>query len=277
MSLLTRDERRALIDYLLRLPNSGDAAVRRLLLADLPGNLRDSVEFAAAPAVHIANIITMIDSDAWAVLPDGARPLFTVIENAADMVRGARLESELRGLLGMLRARADGKRAPTPPLQTPEADAPTAVPTTSPATQDDFRYDAFISYSSKDKAWVRGTLLPSLERAGLRVCIDYRDFELGVPSLVNIESAIQQSRKTLLVLTPNWVASQWTDFEGLLVQTLDPAAQRRRILPLLVEPCEIPIRLKLLTYLDLTDPADREAQMPRLIASIRATPAGLGP
>src|SRR5215218_10918054 len=103
MGLLTRDERRTLTEYLLRLPNIGDAAARRLLLADLPQTLRDSIEFANAPAIHIANIVNAVDSDAWAVLPDGARPLFTVMENAADMVRGARLESELRSLLGTLR------------------------------------------------------------------------------------------------------------------------------------------------------------------------------
>jgi hypothetical protein len=32
-----------------------------------------------------------------------------------------------------------------------------------------FDYDVFISYSSQDKAWVRGELLKRLEDSGLRV------------------------------------------------------------------------------------------------------------
>ncbi len=135
--------------------------------------------------------------------------------------------------------------------------------------QDDFRYDAFISYSHKDGDWVRGVLLPRLEGEGLRPCIDYRDFEIGLPSLVNMENAVERSRKTLLVLTPNWLESEWTTFEGLLIQTRDPVGRGRRMLPLLVQPCRLPDRLQMFTYLDLTDPAGFDFQMARLVAAIR--------
>ena len=64
-----------------------------------------------------------------------------------------------------------------------------------------FRYDVFISYSHQDATWVR-QLLPRLEGAGLRVCIDTRDFEIGTPSLINMERAVDHSRHVLLVLTP---------------------------------------------------------------------------
>jgi hypothetical protein len=141
-----------------------------------------------------------------------------------------------------------------------------------PQPQDEFQYNAFISYSHHDNAWVRNVLLPHLEDEGLRVCIDYRNFELGAPSLVNMENAVERSRKTLLVLTPNWVASEWTEFEALLIQTRDPAGRGRRILPLMVQPCELPSRLQVFTYLDLTDPAQFDFQMRRLVAAIRSAP-----
>ena len=140
------------------------------------------------------------------------------------------------------------------------------------AEHDPFHYDAFISYSHKDSVWVRGTLLPRLEREGLRVCIDYRDFEIGVPSLVNMEKAVEQSRKTLLVLTPNWIASDWTAFEALLIQTDDPIGRGQRILPLMVQSCSLPDRLRIFSYLDLTDTADFDFQMQRLVAAIRSSP-----
>jgi hypothetical protein len=153
--------------------------------------------------------------------------------------------------------------------------SPVDTPSDSSQPADGIRYDAFISYSHRDRAWVRNVLLPRLEGEGLRICIDTRDFEVGVPSLVNMENAVNQSRKTLLVLTPNWLSSEWTAFEALLVQTEDPIGRGRRILPLMVQDCQdqLPKRLHMFTYLDLTDPAQLDLQMERLVDAIRAVPS----
>src|SRR5262245_60975667 len=97
------------------------------------------------------------------------------------------------------------------------------------------RYDVFISYHADDQEWVRQTLLPGLERAGLRICVAGRDFAIGVPHLINIEQAIAQSHKTLLVITPRWLADQWRQFEALIVQTTDLDDSRRRVLPLVLQ------------------------------------------
>jgi tetratricopeptide (TPR) repeat protein len=130
-------------------------------------------------------------------------------------------------------------------------------------------FDVFISYSHGDADWVRNWLLPRLESAGLSVCIDFRDFELGLPSIINMENAAQHSAKTLLVLTPNWVQSEWTSFESLLIQTKDPVGTRRRLLPLMRETCTLPDRLGIFTYADFTDLANWDAELARLITSIR--------
>jgi hypothetical protein len=145
--------------------------------------------------------------------------------------------------------------------------------------QNTFDYDVFISYSHRDREWVRNWLLPRLEEAGLRVCVDFRDFEVGVPSLVNMERAVERSRKTLLVLTPNWIESEWTNFEALLVQTEDPSGLRRRILPLMRERCQPPKRIAMLTYADFTAPGRWESELQRLVSSFReeAGPSQAGP
>lgn len=145
--------------------------------------------------------------------------------------------------------------------------------------QNTFDYDVFISYSHRDSEWVRNWLLPRLEEAGLRACIDFRDFEVGVPSLVNMERAAERSRKTLLVLTPNWIESEWTNFEALLVQTGDPSGLRRRILPLMRERCQPPKRIAMLTYADFTAPGRWESELQRLVSSFRegAEPPRAGP
>jgi len=126
-------------------------------------------------------------------------------------------------------------------------------------------HDVFISYSHKDGDWVRSWLLPRLEEAGLRVLIDYRDFEIGRPSLVNMERAIERSQRVLLVLSPNWLAHEWTAFEALLVQSDDPLSSRARILPILFADCDLPKRLAILTYADFRDSGKREEELTRLL------------
>ncbi len=114
----------------------------------------------------------------------------------------------------------------------------------------EFKYDVFISYSHNDETWVVNTLLPALENSGSKVCIDFRDFDAGKPSIVNMEDAVDESRHTLLVLTPNWTGSEWTDFEAILTQTDDPAGRRQKLVPIMLKKCEPPKRVKSLTYVD---------------------------
>jgi len=144
-------------------------------------------------------------------------------------------------------------------------------------SEDTFRYDAFISYSHRDKDWVQGWLLPRLEQAGLRICIDFRDFEPGLPSLVNMENAIERSHKTLIVLTPEWIASEWTTFESLLIQTDDPTGRRQRLIPLLLKPCTLPKRIAMLTYLDFSEASEIESQFARLVATVKPVPGAAAP
>lgn len=149
---------------------------------------------------------------------------------------------------------ATGRGDKRPPVETP--------------TPDQHKYDAFISYSHRDKEWVHGWLLTRLEEAGLRVCVDFRDFEPGASSITEMERAVLQSRKTLLLLTPDYLASEWAEFENILASTLDPAARQRRVIPLLLKRCELPLRIRAVTYLDFTS-LDHEFQLQRLLAAIR--------
>ena len=132
-----------------------------------------------------------------------------------------------------------------------------------------FRYDVFISYSHRNRDWVDGWLVSQLKNAGLKVCIDHEDFEPGAPSITEMERAVLQSRKTVLILTPEYLQSSWAEYENILVQTLDPAAHERRLVPLLFSQCEMPLRLSSLTYLDFTQSAEHGAGLKRLVSVIR--------
>ncbi|MCU0523169.1 MAG: toll/interleukin-1 receptor domain-containing protein [Anaerolineae bacterium] len=138
-----------------------------------------------------------------------------------------------------------------------------------PATPPEFPYDVFISYCHADREWVWNWLIPRLKAEGLALCTDQESFEIGVPSLINMENAVLASRHTLLVLTPAYVGSEWTLYEQILTQTQDPIGLRQRTLPVLREPCELPPRIAMLTYLDLREGADAGRQMERLLNAIR--------
>ena len=71
----------------------------------------------------------------------------------------------------------------------------------------EYKYDVFISYSHKDEEWAVYTLLPALEGAGLKVCIDFRDFMPGKPSRDNMRDVCKESAHTVLVMPPAWMAS----------------------------------------------------------------------
>lgn len=144
-----------------------------------------------------------------------------------------------------------------------------------PATPPEFAYDVFISYSHRDKAWVRGELLPRLESAGLKVCVDYRDFRIGAPIVKEMERAVLTSRRTLLVLTATYLTSAWAEFENLMLQTLDPNNQQFRLIPLITEQVELPLRIRGLNYVDLTQADDLAFLWQRLLDAL-AAPANSG-
>nr|XP_006814081.1 PREDICTED: toll-like receptor 13-like [Saccoglossus kowalevskii] len=82
-------------------------------------------------------------------------------------------------------------------------------------------FDAFVSYNSKDLQWVLHTLVPTLETGDeptFRLCTDYRHFIAGKSIVDNILDSILDSRKTILVLTPNFVTSEWCHFELEMAQ-----------------------------------------------------------
>ncbi|MBI1299805.1 TIR domain-containing protein [bacterium] len=138
-----------------------------------------------------------------------------------------------------------------------------------PAASLSFRYDVYISYSEVDAAWVVDWLLPRLEADGLRVAIDAVTFQPGVPVIEEIERSISESRYVFAVLTPAYVADHWDNFESLLVQHQDPAARLRRLIPLLLEPCEPPARIQLLHWVDMSTPERREDQLRRVLDTVQ--------
>jgi hypothetical protein len=141
---------------------------------------------------------------------------------------------------------------------------------------DTFIYDIFISYSHKDEEWVVNTLLPTLEKAGLKVCVDFRDFVPGKPSRHNMREACKKSAFTLLVITPAWLVSEWTEFESLLTFLHDPSGKRQRTIPILLKKCDLPEDIRIYTYIDFTR-KDREDMEWKRLSKVLGVTADLKP
>ena len=78
----------------------------------------------------------------------------------------------------------------------------------------EFQFDAFIIYSSRDQDWVKQTLLPTLEdKHGLRCCVHYRDFRVGVPFRNNMVESVYKSRKTIAVVSRSFFDSKYCGSE----------------------------------------------------------------
>jgi len=99
-----------------------------------------------------------------------------------------------------------------------------------------FRYHAFISYSHCDSAWVEGKLVPSLEGAGLSLCIHDRDFVPGQWIMDNIINCVEASYKTLFVLSNHFVQSEWCNYELFFAQHRALDAQQDSLVFVLLEP-----------------------------------------
>lgn len=136
------------------------------------------------------------------------------------------------------------------------------------AERSEYLHDVFVSHSQADREWVDEWLLPRLEQAGLRAAVDYRDFVVGMPRIESIERAVENSRRTIVVLTPDWLDSEWNAFEALLLRTMDPAARRRKLLPVLLKPCAPPDLIDSLEKADLTIERHWEKQIKRLTRDI---------
>ena len=75
------------------------------------------------------------------------------------------------------------------------------------------QYHAYIAYNenSEDDAWVLNDLQPNMEQdpEPVQLCIKSRDFVPGHSLIASISENIQHSRNTILVLSPNFVESEW--------------------------------------------------------------------
>jgi hypothetical protein len=165
------------------------------------------------------------------------------------------------------------ERAPLIEL-TDEKISISAVPTAEPASSTDFLYDAYICYVDQepDSTWVWDTLVPKLEQAGLKIAVSGDTDIPGVSLVKNVEQGIQQSKRTVIVLSDAYLADNMAEFENTLGQTMGIQEGTYRLLPIKAMPFDtsrLPTRLSMLTTLDLAHPRRADREFTRLIEALR--------
>ncbi len=115
--------------------------------------------------------------------------------------------------------------------------------------QAEYAYDAYLSYAEADRDWVEQHLAPRLEEAGRRICME-DDLPPGGVEIEERSRALAASRKTLLVISPEYMAGRWTLLDEAVTRELDPASRKRRLIPIL-RGAEAPLRIRPLLAVDL--------------------------
>jgi hypothetical protein len=136
---------------------------------------------------------------------------------------------------------------------------------------DAFAYDALVvaAPDERDRAWAMATLVRRLEDRGLRICVETRDAELGATRIREIERLVATSRFTVPVLTPRFQVGQFEDLQTLMALHLGFEQRRARLIPVVREPCDASLAVRLVVPLDLSRDENVAPGVERLIQTLQ--------
>ncbi|MBW4528495.1 MAG: tetratricopeptide repeat protein [Phormidium tanganyikae FI6-MK23] len=110
--------------------------------------------------------------------------------------------------------------------------------------------DFFISYNPNDEAfaeWIAGVL----EDKGYTTVIRAWDSRPGGNFVLDMQDAIDNTERTIAVLSPAYLRSEFAQAEWAARFVQDPASKRRRLIPVRVEACELTGLLRPLVCVEL--------------------------
>ncbi len=109
----------------------------------------------------------------------------------------------------------------------------------------------FVSHSHQDTAFCE-RLVRGLRAANMYVWFD--EHNLGAGQLPNIiEQELRNSDTFIVVFSPAALTSRWVSSEWYAAWTLLDTGTLRRFIPVIAEPCEIPMLLRGLRWIDFTN------------------------
>ncbi len=128
----------------------------------------------------------------------------------------------------------------------------------------------FLSYSSKDKAWV-SQLAEDLNLCGVDVWFDAWELRVGDDLHERIGDAVDKSRFVAVVVTKHFSESRWIRGEVHQALSREKAGDRTVVLPLLADDVSVPPLLATKKFLDFAN--EYFTSLAHLAALIHELPA----
>ncbi|XP_078613253.1 uncharacterized protein LOC144882965 [Branchiostoma floridae x Branchiostoma japonicum] len=110
------------------------------------------------------------------------------------------------------------------------------------------KHHVFFCYSNANAPWVKD-MIDKLEsdELGFKCCFHERDF---IPGMSIIENIVRSIQKTVFVLSRDFVASRWCNFERQMLMGANLREENKKVIPVMLRECDLPDFLQHMTYLE---------------------------
>ena len=127
----------------------------------------------------------------------------------------------------------------------------------------------FLSYAhvDADREFVR-SLHARLQRDGIECFFDEQSLAPGVNFVLKISDAIDECNHLVMVMSRAYFSAGFAPTEWSSVLSEDPKNERGRLVPLLLEECDLPSLLKPLAYIDVSSTAKLNQNYPRIFKAL---------
>jgi len=134
--------------------------------------------------------------------------------------------------------------------------------------------DFFIARNKADKAWAVW-IAWQLEDAGYSTVVQDWDFRPGSNFVLKMQDATTNATRTIAVLSPSFLKSEYTAPEWAAAFAGDPTGAKRKLVPVRVRPCKPTGLLAPISYIDLVDldVTDAKGGLLRGVKQSRAKPS----
>ena len=130
--------------------------------------------------------------------------------------------------------------------------------------------DFFISRNGADRAWAEW-IAWELEEAGYTTVLQDWDFRPGQNFVLKMQGAATNCKRTIAVLSPDFLAAEFTQPEWMAAFRQDPKGDKGLLIPIRVQECEPPGLLASLAYIDVFGLEEEEA-LQRLLRPFSPSP-----
>jgi tetratricopeptide (TPR) repeat protein len=112
--------------------------------------------------------------------------------------------------------------------------------------------DFFVSYNKADRSWAEW-IAWQLEEEGYTTIIQAWDFRPGSNFVLDMQEAASKAKRTIAVLSPEYLAAEFTQPEWAAAFAQDPTGKKATLLPVRVRKTKTKGLLRSIVYIDLVE------------------------